>query len=376
MVNAQHKAVKLFFSLIVFLLIVALLELTGYFILRHFTLEGKFSPNHNMGLKIRHYLIYPTDSNIQPNYLPNHPFGFIHNPLKLQNGEQQNNIFGWRGKAPAVEKPDSLFRIVCLGGSTTYGYGINHPDSTYPALLEKVLKHKYPNRRIEVINAGIEGITTFEEIPNYLFKIRYLKADAIIIKSGGNDAADNLLVSEYSPDMAHYHHHFLALPTVNPFAKPIFYSYFISSIHVYINYYYISQYEETNYILAREFKNEKYFWFKKPLEEVLKNRFYYSFEHNFNTLLQEITADSTSIYILPFPQNPAGDPNYLVSPMHKHLNDVNDTIMKKLCVKYSATWLPFDNSVIKPDEWMDICHFNEKGNRASAIFIAERISIP
>ena len=84
-------------------------------------------------------------------------------------------------------KDNDVYRIVCIGGSTTYGYGVTHPHSTYPAFLEIELKQKYPNKKVEVINAGIEGATSFEELKNYLFKVKYLKPDAIVIKSGGND---------------------------------------------------------------------------------------------------------------------------------------------------------------------------------------------
>jgi len=44
------------------------------------------------------------------------------------NLKQMINSLGFRGKETTVEKPDHVFRIVCLGGSTTFGLG--EPDET------------------------------------------------------------------------------------------------------------------------------------------------------------------------------------------------------------------------------------------------------
>jgi hypothetical protein len=150
-----------FLLVFVFALAVAIIELCGYAYLQHFTIEGSFERNVGVGNKIRRYLLNPNDTTAQPRYLPQETVGFIHNPKFYQDGIKQNNRYGWRGKDFSVIKPDSVYRIVCMGGSTTYGFGVTSPDSSYPSLLQKVLERKYPDKKIEVINAGVAAISSF-----------------------------------------------------------------------------------------------------------------------------------------------------------------------------------------------------------------------
>ncbi|MCK4509928.1 MAG: tetratricopeptide repeat protein, partial [Desulfuromonadales bacterium] len=53
----------------------------------------------------------------------------------------------------AVPKPDGIFRIFCLGGSTTLGYP--YPaEFAWTASLERRLTRLFPKRQVEVINLG------------------------------------------------------------------------------------------------------------------------------------------------------------------------------------------------------------------------------
>lgn len=65
---------------------------------------------------------------------------------------------GWRSPEFAVPKPAGVYRILLLGGSVPYGWGVEEGDE-YPRLLERQLNAKKLTgaRRIEVINAGVPG---------------------------------------------------------------------------------------------------------------------------------------------------------------------------------------------------------------------------
>lgn len=55
-----------------------------------------------------------------------------------------------------VAKPEKVFRVACLGSSSTWGAGATSPMTAYPGQLEKSLQDR-SNMEIEVINGGIPG---------------------------------------------------------------------------------------------------------------------------------------------------------------------------------------------------------------------------
>jgi len=71
------------------------------------------------------------------------------------------NNFGFRDEDIILPKPKNLFRIVCVGGSTTEEG--NDLYSSYPNLLEKKLKDYFNTTNIDVINCGICAIRSWGE---------------------------------------------------------------------------------------------------------------------------------------------------------------------------------------------------------------------
>ena len=64
------------------------------------------------------------------------------------------NSRGTRGPEFQLPKPPGTFRILSLGDSKTFGWGVSEAD-TYSARLERLLQeHAGPGTKIEVINAG------------------------------------------------------------------------------------------------------------------------------------------------------------------------------------------------------------------------------
>jgi lysophospholipase L1-like esterase len=64
------------------------------------------------------------------------------------------NSRGTRGPEFQLPKPPGTFRILSLGDSKTFGWGVSEAD-TYSARLERLLQeHAGPGTEIEVINAG------------------------------------------------------------------------------------------------------------------------------------------------------------------------------------------------------------------------------
>ncbi len=89
-------------------------------------------------------------------------------------------------------KPDDLFRIVVLGGSTVEGDGASGSLNALPAKLWRELDARYrpsgePARRFEVINAGVGAFYSDQEFLYYYSELQYLEPDLLVIYNGWND---------------------------------------------------------------------------------------------------------------------------------------------------------------------------------------------
>jgi len=85
-----------------------------------------------------------------------------------------------------VQKSPGVSRIICMGGSSTWGSGVGD-NETWPAFLELIVREK--GIEAQIINAGISGYTSFQVmifIREYL--LRY-NPDAFILYIGHNDMA-------------------------------------------------------------------------------------------------------------------------------------------------------------------------------------------
>jgi hypothetical protein len=98
------------------------------------------------------------------------------------------NVWGYRGPVTAKKQPGEV-RIVAIGGSTTFGYGLPWNES-WPYYLERKLNRSKGSSRIySVINLGApaQGAFGFRyDLEDYA----YLHYDAAILYEGYNDLGD------------------------------------------------------------------------------------------------------------------------------------------------------------------------------------------
>jgi len=109
------------------------------------------------------------------------------------------NNHGFRDADFSVEKGEGVFRIVCVGASTTEEGPTN--DLTYPSILEAMLNRHFDTNRFEVINCGLSGMNALKHrvrSADYLA----LDPDLIIIYNAVNDICHDLFpiwVKDASP---------------------------------------------------------------------------------------------------------------------------------------------------------------------------------
>jgi uncharacterized protein YjbI with pentapeptide repeats len=97
------------------------------------------------------------------------------------------NSEGFRGAEFSPIKPNNTYRIVMIGGSTTFGMGV-FDNETVPFQLEQKFQSETSEFNVEVINAGIGGSWSKLEVD--LIKNRIIDYDPnlLIVYDGANDA--------------------------------------------------------------------------------------------------------------------------------------------------------------------------------------------
>lgn len=76
--------------------------------------------------------------------------------------ETQHNSLGFRDYEHSLGKEPGVYRILILGDSITKGLGIPDPNQTFAAIVESELTAG--GRRAEVLNFGVEGYNTQQEV--------------------------------------------------------------------------------------------------------------------------------------------------------------------------------------------------------------------
>lgn len=117
-------------------------------------------------------------------YRPN-----IKDPNPGDNVEFTTNTLGFRSPEIARLPAPGELRIAIVGASTVAGAYAKTNSATFPQLLEQRLRQAMPGRRVNVINAGVEGYTV-REIFNLVERaIIPLRPNVVVIYPGFNDMA-------------------------------------------------------------------------------------------------------------------------------------------------------------------------------------------
>ncbi|MFA5155920.1 MAG: SGNH/GDSL hydrolase family protein [Candidatus Omnitrophota bacterium] len=84
------------------------------------------------------------------------------------------------------EKDGGIFRIACLGDSTTFGSGVKWNNS-YPKCLERMLNAGNDGGRYEVFNFGVPGYTSFQGLKLLQSEVIGYQPDVVIMNFAWND---------------------------------------------------------------------------------------------------------------------------------------------------------------------------------------------
>ena len=93
------------------------------------------------------------------------------------------NENGLRDRQHSYERPDDIERVLVIGDSFAWGYGVEESER-FSQLLEKSLD-------VEVINAGVSGYSTDQELLWYKNEGIKYETDLVVLVIAGNDVGDN-----------------------------------------------------------------------------------------------------------------------------------------------------------------------------------------
>ncbi|MBZ0277643.1 MAG: hypothetical protein K8I60_15965 [Anaerolineae bacterium] len=97
------------------------------------------------------------------------------------------NARGIRGELVAVPKPEGVYRILAIGGSTTYGHGLS-ADEAWPAQLQRILREEYGYTQVEVVNLGVPGFYSLDSVVSLATRGLAQQPDLILDYDNLNDA--------------------------------------------------------------------------------------------------------------------------------------------------------------------------------------------
>ena len=104
---------------------------------------------------------------------------------------------GFRGPTPSPEKAPGAYRVALLGDSFVFAASIDY-ENTFAGLMNRYFKEK--KQPVEVIDMGVDGYGTIEELLVYEHEARKLKPDLVVLCFYvGNDLHNNYPPREHFP---------------------------------------------------------------------------------------------------------------------------------------------------------------------------------
>src|ERR1700736_713308 len=97
----------------------------------------------------------------------------------------------WLARTAARLEQHKPVTIVAIGSSSTFGMGASSSAAAYPARLEALLKERFPDTAIKVLNRGVNGEDAPEMLVRFDRDVIEAKPDLILWQVGTNSVLRN-----------------------------------------------------------------------------------------------------------------------------------------------------------------------------------------
>ena len=124
---------------------------------------------------------------------------------------------GFRGaREVSVTPPPNVYRIIAVGGSTTFDSNTSGDSATWSSRLEQILDSVAAPLRFEVLNAGVPGFQVFDDLVRLESELYVYQPDLIILYQGHNDLFNTLSREPTSDSAPPFDPRPNEIPTVYP----------------------------------------------------------------------------------------------------------------------------------------------------------------
>ncbi len=112
---------------------------------------------------------------------PGSEFTFEGSRIPIPPTEVRVSSLGFRGGEIAVPKPVNTRRLVCIGDSNTFGWGVEE-DESFCSRLAPLLGPQW-----EAVNLGVPGYNAIQAVRRLAVRGQRLAPDAVVMMYGSND---------------------------------------------------------------------------------------------------------------------------------------------------------------------------------------------
>ncbi len=372
---------KKYFAIILVLIIVALILLIDVFSgFLYQNIAPEFGKK-NLELALNEYNGDSCQLSVQP-----HPYlTYINTPLYCKNGYRQHNSMGYRNAENTTFSKDSAcFRVLVMGGSTTYGDGVDNPGKAWPHILQKILNDSIglinDDCTVEVINAGMPWATSAELLNHYIQKNRYLDANVVILHTGGNDIQPRAF-DDYKSDYTHWRS--IQCGGKNGLKPGEGWLVKHSNICKLL---YSLWYNNMDYAASRPYIHTKEYnkLTTDEIHENVNNSTNESFCNHLRLLLRNIQNDgSVPVYFQFYAAENTLKENRHIQKKQKKTQEQNQVLgiaayenrdsAFSICRNNGVVFLEMPPGFVPAEHMVDVCHMNQQGQRKKAEFVAKEI---
>ncbi len=293
----------------------------------------------------------------------------------LSPNHPQHNALGYRGDEIIMPKPEDAFRIVAVGGSTTYGSGNPRWQEAYPAQLETVL-HERGYSQAEVINAGVIRYTSWESLLNVQFRIADLAPGLIIFYEAMNDISPRLV------EPAFYSGQNLANGLWNSNDTPVSWS----ALYRFVAYRFgqAVRYDEFDTLFLRDpsiktcggtYQKEGVYWCNQleiEVDDLLSQNPPIYYERNLRYMVQATRQMNTQLMFVSWAYSPLKYPDdvggsFFTLPHNQRAVREHNAIVERIATQEDIPFYDFASEIsTEASYWVDGMHVNGVGARLQA----------